>query len=480
MIARIRRLVDGSPYLWMAALALLAAIVRLPFLTVDFSPPDGTGSIVPDSRLYLIMAEGIPGSLPTEAYRTIGYPLFIAPLHLLPGPATNAVVIAQHGLGIALVVAVFWIGDRYFGRISGIFAALLTAAGPPILMVEHYVLADFLLGLFILAGTVALIEAAQSPQPPWRALLLAGVLFGVAAQVKPVGQALIVVAPIVLAFSTRSLRATLRGSGLVAAAMLAVVLPWIAYNGVRYGEPTLSVADGTPLWVRVFDEDKEPIPTDTPDGRLAKRLYDRYLTSPSPGQADPRTLEVTESASYVAVELGKLGYSLSATEAFQRNLAIEAIKRDPVGYAEGTWNNLRRYASSNASSGLDVAHGFVAAQLGTAPGGLRTLSERGWSLERLLAGAAYLLSLALLAIPLLLFVGPGRHRIAALALLTSWGTVALASSLTNQVEPRFPAEIAPLQWILEAAAAVLVVTAVATGLRKWLPRPAAPSGDTGE
>jgi hypothetical protein len=66
----------------------------------------------------------------------------------------------------------------------------------------------------------------------------------------------------------------------------------------------------------------------------------------------------------------------------------------------------------------------------------------------------------LLAAPALIVTGERRSRIAALAMLSAWLAIAVAGSLTNFVEARFAAQIAPLQWLLEGAVLGLLVTAL--------------------
>ena len=308
----VMRALGGPRWKWALALAVVALIARVPFIIGDFA----TG-ITPDAPTYLQIAEGLPGSADTNAYRTLGYGLFVAPFTLIPWDVSAdvygtvyefpaALILVQHLIGIGLVAAVFWVTDRYFGRWPAIFAALITALAPPMAMVEHFMLPDFLFGVLVFAGAVALIEAVLPEKPSVRGLVLAGVVFGVATNVKPTAQVLIVVAPLVLAFATRSWRETWRGALVVGGVMVVVMLPWIVHNGIRYDQWTMSVQGGQALWLRVFDQDKLPIPTDSAEGRRANELYHEYLEDPPPEYAqNPEALAETESYSYVFNELGQ-------------------------------------------------------------------------------------------------------------------------------------------------------------------------------
>ncbi len=470
----VQRALDGPRWKWALALAGLALIARVPFLLGDFST-----AITPDAPTYLQIAEGLPGSADTNAYRTLGYPLFVAPFTLIPwdvsagvyGTAYEfpaALILVQHLIGIGLAAAVFWVTDRYFGRWPAIFAGLITAFAPPMAMVEHFILPDFLFGVLVFAGAVALIEAVLPDKPSLRGLVLAGVVFGLAAHVKPSAQVLIVVAPFVLAFATRSWRETWRGALVVGGVMVAVILPWIAHNGIRYDQWTMSVQGGQALWLRVFDQDKLPIPTDSEEGVRANELYHSYLEDPPPEYAqNPETLAETESYTYVFNELGQ-EMSMFDAIAIQRDLAIQAILDHPKTYLRGTAVNVKDYGRLNAAPhGFAIAEEVALGQIGPDVGAtVRKLSTGAWKLADLLVRAGFIASLALFAILLLVFVGPRRSRVAAVGFLVTWFAIAIAGSLTASVLPRYAAQIAPLQWILEAAAAVFVVTAVIDLVRR--------------
>ena len=157
---------------------------------------------------------------------------------------------------------------------------------------------------------------------------MAGVVFGLAAHVKPTAQVLIFVAPFLIAFATRSWRNTWRGALVVGGVMVAVILPWIAHNAIRYDQPTMSVQGGQALWLRVFDQDKLPIPTDSAEAAAPTSSHEYLADPPAEYAQDPETLTTTESYSYVFNELGQEMSQFDAI-AIQRDLAIQAILEHP-------------------------------------------------------------------------------------------------------------------------------------------------------
>ena len=453
--AQVTRIVEGNARSWVVAFLLIALVARLSMIFNDFSTSGDPDSVeyrfIADSLLHGDWFDG------TDLRRTVGYPLFIAPLSLLPGPTIDAVVLCQHLMGIALVPIAFLVADRYFGRVPALLTGLVMALSPSMLLIEHHVLPDFLFTITVLAAAVAMVEATAGDRPSLRGLVIAGVLFGLAAHIKPNGQVLLAVAPLVLAFSTRSARDTLRGTAVVASAMVAVILPWLAYNQVEYGHPIMSAQGGQALWLRAFDQDRLEIPTDTADGVLAKRAYDEYFAEEMPGA---RTTESYTPVYQAFEDRGESSYEVNAT---MGELALEAIRRAPLEYLHGTAANVEQYAEFNHRYVDDegaLYYGGLDSEI-TSLRGADAVYDANGRISWALGGILWLASLAGLASVLLLWSGPRRQRLAAGVFLATWAVLAVGGSLTNYVEARFAAQVAPLQWMLVAAAAWLVVRALA-------------------
>jgi hypothetical protein len=373
-------------------------------------------------------------------------------------------MVIQHLAGVLLAPAVFLVGDRYFGRIAGAFAGVVAALAPAMTLVEHHVIPDFALALLILAAVVAICELAIRPAIHLRIAAVAGVLIGLAALTKPSGQVLIAVVPIVVAFATRSWRETLRASAVALAAALALVGPWVVYNAVRFDHATVSSQAGTTLWLRAFDQDKYPVPTDTDDGRFAKGVYDQRLAQLTPAQRDDTT------DTYVAVFNAFLarGDSIYDANSALGSIAREAIHDHLGSYTTGTLRNGAEYSTDNFDFD-DAKAAYLADTHDLAVDHPRYITTRAaWTAADVLATIGWIAAGGLLAAPALIFAGPRRSRIAALAMLSAWLAIAVAGSLTNFVEARFAAQIAPLQWLLEGAVIGLVVTAIAARRRNFL------------
>src|SRR4051794_3344521 len=144
---------------WGIVVAGIAVLVRFPLLFDRFD----AATAPPDAATYLALADQIqhgPGLWHAAAgiSRTPGYPLLILALDVLPGRREDAIMVAQHLVGVALAVAVLLIAWRFFGRAPAALSSLLVALSTQLIAVENDVLTDFLFGVAVFLGAVALAE----------------------------------------------------------------------------------------------------------------------------------------------------------------------------------------------------------------------------------------------------------------------------------------------------------------------------------
>ena len=115
------------------------------------------------------LANGLGFDLPLR--RTPLYPLFVAGTVAALGEDLRGLALAQHLLGLVTVAATYFLGRAMFGRTAGVLAALLTAISAPLLIYEHYILAE---ALFIPVLTVGLLLVVIAMQRGTGWLYLAG------------------------------------------------------------------------------------------------------------------------------------------------------------------------------------------------------------------------------------------------------------------------------------------------------------------
>ena len=257
--------------------------------------------------------------------RTPGYPMFVWLCGLLPGSTLDGVVIVQHLIGIALAVGLTAFGWRAFSPAAGIMAGVIAAISTPLLVAADQVLADFLFGALVATGAMVLAVCVRRPDSERvRLLVVVGALFAVATYVKPVGQGLILAAPIVVGLTSRDLRRTIRATAVVGLTMVLLLGPWMIRNAIVNDDFGLSNQLGVTLFNRAFEVEHLEVPAGDPQSELVRRLV-------ATAERDPEL----RPNSYVLNELAA-SYGFSGVEALaiERRLAEKAIRHHVFTYAK--------------------------------------------------------------------------------------------------------------------------------------------------
>ena len=429
----------------LAGIGLLAFLARLPLMTA----PAGQ---TPDTRLYLQIADG---DVPFGLFRTPGYPLFAAALKPLPGDWIATILTVQGLIGVALAVAIAALSWRWFGAPTGLVAGVVAAVAPPLVAVERLAEPDLLFGAIAFAGAALVAEGAAREPISYRLLAAAGVVFGLAAYVKPSGQVLALAAVLPLALVTRNLRATLLGSLAVALAVAATVLPWVVRNAIVYDRAAMSNVSDLTLYLVAFDQLGLEVPDETEEGRLVARLREEAAANPT---AVDRILPTTDFD--VAGELVQRDRSFDEALSVQGRLARDALRSHPLRWAEGTAENMGRIVK-NVRYGADP----VRAELDRTSIPVLTFTARKLSGLGHWVIHGWLIATALLCLAIVpLFSRSRPERAAAGALAASWLLIAVATSATTWTfDYRFSAQAVPLA--IPAASAGLVALVAWLGQR---------------
>ena len=304
--------------------------------------------IAKDSQAYFLPAFDLvhSGQFELGLRRTPAYPLFLAGALLLLGDDLRGMTLVQHLLGIGTAGLTYVLGrlvageHATAGRAIGLAAGLLAAVSAPLVTYEHYLLTETLFGFSVTAMLVGLVWACRRGHPA--AWLLGGVLIGLAAMVKPIGQVflpLALVAAYLVGASWRPLLGRLRWPAPTRAALLAVgltvlgyglaIAPWSIRNQLAHNLASPSTF-GRTLIARTASYDRGFV------------FVDRSRT-----EADPRRARAAEIVQRGADRgdsdgtiAGRLRQELDLdpveVNAMMRDLAIQAILRQPVYFAEGS------------------------------------------------------------------------------------------------------------------------------------------------
>jgi len=264
--------------------------------------------------------------------RTPAYPLVMAASVALFGRDLLAITFTQHLLGVGTAVLTYGIGRLAFGRTVGLLAGLAAALSSPLLIYEHYLITEPVFTFFLTLAVFFLVAGLRTER---LALYAAGgIALGLASLTRPVGQAVLVALPfaLIVVYGVRRWRPSLLAFAVATGCFALLVVPWAIRNQVVYG--TAGAASmGRFLISRsvkhernfVFYDDKVgALPGEDPLRTRARKIaQDVTDKRPEPGQIFQRIrddLHLTEAQ----------------TDAMLKDIALEAIMRDPWLWVDGT------------------------------------------------------------------------------------------------------------------------------------------------
>ena len=222
-------------YVWMIGLILLYGGLHLLWY---WQTPLGQVPVL-DERENLDLARLLAsGALPAEPfYRSLGYPLFLAPLYLCGLPASLIPFVATAaGLllhAAAALTAAFGARALFDRTRAGLIAGLLYGLNPVLLHQATQILDGALANLALLLGLLCLLHARRTPRITFTLSLGAALAWSLAALVRP--QLLLVWLAFPVLWTLLSVRTPdcARRLRLGALAMIASALPWLALGLVQ-------------------------------------------------------------------------------------------------------------------------------------------------------------------------------------------------------------------------------------------------------
>jgi hypothetical protein len=164
-----------------------------------------------------------------DSVRPPGYPLLLAAL----GPTVSWDWLRNLGylqsvLAVLTVAMAFLLGRRFLDPGWALFAALLTAFCPSLVVMSTYVLSETLFAFLLLGALLATVAAIRRPETTWPSLL-AGLAWGATALVRPTSQFLPVLF-LLLALLLPRLAPLRRAAALCLLGFALAMAPWILRN----------------------------------------------------------------------------------------------------------------------------------------------------------------------------------------------------------------------------------------------------------
>jgi 4-amino-4-deoxy-L-arabinose transferase-like glycosyltransferase len=280
------------------------------------------------------LANGLGFDLPLR--RTPLYPLFIAGVVATLGEDLRGLALAQHLLGLVTVVATYSLGRAMFGRAAGAVAALLVAISAPLLIYEHYILAEPLFIPILTTGLLLVVLAMQ--RGDGRLYLASGIVLALAALSRPIGQALLPLAPLAILVHHRRLRPAIVPAALVIAGIVIVMVPWLIRSSMTSGRVSGAGAMGQSLVGRIIRHDEGfvlPSPdSPSPYANAQKSEVRKLILTQMARDARPSAINHRVREVY--------GLSESEADTAMRDVAIEIFTSQPGRYLEGTLAKFRR------------------------------------------------------------------------------------------------------------------------------------------
>jgi len=466
----LRGWVEAHPDL--AALLLIALVAGGLRLAFAFRVP---AFVTKDSVEYVEPALALLDSGPfvLAQRRTPVYPLFMAASVAVFGRDLLAITFAQHLLGIGTALMTYAIGRLTFGRAVGLLGGLLAALSSPLLIYEHYLITESLF-TFLLVGAICLFVAGLRTRL-LRYFALGGVVLGLAALTRPVGQAILVVLPLAFLPVLGGWRPTARAFALTLACFALLIVPWTIRNQLVFGQAQ-PASMGRFLISRSVKHERD------------FKFYDETVGA-YPGEATERTRarmiaqEVTDKRPEPGQIFQRIRDNLNLTEAqtdtMLRSIALEAIARDPMLWVRGTVEmffeliaGAPKEESVNWHNGshpqLRVANqwGGLSYLLGDMTVAQALQQEEAEVLANVFRPSRFAWIIAGLAVVAGIAAAVRRPlRPALLPFLVSFALIAASVALVGEV-PRYRYPVDPLLYVLAAGGAATIVEVALAAARR--------------
>ncbi|MDB5228307.1 MAG: putative rane protein [Bacteroidota bacterium] len=192
-----------------------------------------------------------------DAFRTPGYPFFLAVIYTLFGSEPYAAIIVQIILNLLSIVLMYKIGTTLFSEKAGFIAALLFSLDLHHTIFIYYILTETIYTTIFLTAFLFYVNAIKTSS--WKFFVLAGIIYGLSALIRPISQFYIYAVFIFsLIWYWKEMKRGVLFSSLLLMSYFITVAPWCVRNYSEYGHFSLSNIKGYNLlfWNASYYESK--------------------------------------------------------------------------------------------------------------------------------------------------------------------------------------------------------------------------------
>jgi 4-amino-4-deoxy-L-arabinose transferase-like glycosyltransferase len=192
-----------------------------------------------------------------DAFRTPGYPFFVAIIYSLVGAVPYAVIFAQIFLNLLSVLIVYKIGKQLFSKRVGFIAAVLFSLDLHHTIFIYYILTETIYTTIFLCALWAYISGLQRNKKQF--YIVAGILYGISALIRPISEFYIFCAAVfTVLWYWKQWKHAIVLSTCMLGSYFVCVAPWCMRNYTTYGTFALSNIKGYNLlfWNASYYESK--------------------------------------------------------------------------------------------------------------------------------------------------------------------------------------------------------------------------------
>ena len=198
-----------------------------------------------------------------DAFRTPGYPFFVAIIYAIFGSHPYTAIFAQIFLNLFSIVLLYKTGKELFNEKVGFIAAVLFSLDLHHIIFIYYILTETIYTTVFLAALLFYVKAIKTSNLKF--FILTGMTYGLSTLIRPISQYYIIgIFLFTLIWYFKEWKSGLKLSAVLAVAYFVAVAPWCFRNYNEYGHFALSNIKGYNLlfWNASYYESKrlkEPI-----------------------------------------------------------------------------------------------------------------------------------------------------------------------------------------------------------------------------